>query len=222
MTSNNFYLGMVDMAVPNLSRAEEARDRWVSNSYVHNNITMVPLAISKYLAVNEALEDRIIRETSAFTDSLKTDHFLEGIQIEIKEDRGATEFSFRFVLATPEVDNRWQMRKTFAYTFPSLTDDIREDIATLLIDVFSHRKFLLNLASLDWYQGTDQNVHSHRKADAAALHRTLVVLMKDDCQISLQRFPMMLRTLNPQSEFARTYKQTAQAWSINMPPRERN
>lgn len=222
MLSNNFYLGMVDMTIPNLSRAEETRDKWISNSYVHNNITMVPLTISKYLMVNEALEDRIIRETSAFTESLKVDHFLEGIQIEIKENRGTTEFSFRFVLATPEVGNRWQLRKTFPYTFPTLTDDVRSDIATMLIDIFSHRKFLLNEKTLEWYHGTDQNVHSHRKANVEELHQALVSLMKDDCQITLQRFPMLLRSLNPNGEFARTYQSCERAWSINMPPRVRD
>lgn len=211
--THNFYRGMIDNKIPFKTPIEQTHDKWQDNSYYQNYIVMIPLTIAKYLMVNEALEDIIIRDTSAFVERLRTDSFLEGIQIEFNQRNGGTQLTMRYMLAIPETDNRWTMRQTFNYTLPTIDETARQDIATFLIDIFSSRQFL-QTDTYEWYRGTGVNVHTHSQADSNTLHESLVTLLKEDCQITLQRFPMMLKAINPNGNFART-NGAVEAWSLN-------
>lgn len=214
----NHYQGMVDLKVPLRTPAEQARDKWMSNSYPLNYIVLIPLTIAKALMVNDAQEERIISQTSKFVETLRSDAFLEGIQLEFLHKNGGINLMVRYMLATPEADNRWSMRQTFNYTLPRVDESAAEYIATFLIDVFTSRRFLQNI-QYEWFRGTGHDIHSHSRADSTILHRSISQLIQEDCQINLQRFPLILKAYNSQGDYAKN-NGVSEAWSINRVTRE--
>lgn len=209
----NHYQGMIDNRVPLRSAAEQARDKWMSNSYPFNHIVLMPLSISKYLMVNDALEEQIIQQTAHFAERLRPEAFMEGMTLEFLQQEGGTLLTMKCLLAMPEEDNRWSMKQTFNFTLPQIDDQARDDIASLVIDMFLSRRFL-NHQPYEWFRGTSLNVHTHSRKDANELHSTIAKLLKEDCQISLQRFPLILKPLRDDGVFAREHGKV-ETWSIN-------